>query len=58
MTPAPPRARAPDLSAVHAPAPGAIEDELDALLAGFGENAAPVDPAAIDADLAALLEGL
>jgi predicted component of type VI protein secretion system len=32
--------------------------ELDALLAGFGEAPAPVDPAAIDADLAALLEGL
>jgi len=35
-----------------------MEDELDALLAGFGSSAAPVDPGAIDADLAALLEGL
>ena len=35
-----------------------MEDELDALLAGFGDSAAPVDPNAIDADLAALLEGL
>ncbi len=35
-----------------------MEDELDALLAGFGASAAPVDPGAIDADLAALLEGL
>ncbi|MGQ0565412.1 MAG: type VI secretion system contractile sheath domain-containing protein [Gemmobacter sp.] len=35
-----------------------MEDELDALLAGFGDSPAPVDPGAIDADLAALLEGL
>jgi hypothetical protein len=35
-----------------------MESELDALLAGFGDSAAPVDPDAIDADLAALLEGL
>ena len=33
-------------------------DDLDALLAGFGDDAAPADPGDIDADLAALLEGL
>ncbi|MFN4159335.1 MAG: type VI secretion system contractile sheath domain-containing protein, partial [Gemmobacter sp.] len=37
---------------------GAVDDDLDALLAGFGDSAAPSDPSAIDADLAALLEGL
>ncbi len=36
---------------------GAIDD-LDALLAGFGDTAAPINPDSIDADLAALLEGL
>ena len=35
-----------------------VDDELDALLAGFGDSAAPIDPNGIDADLAALLEGL
>ncbi|QYK42387.1 MAG: type VI secretion system contractile sheath small subunit [Paracoccaceae bacterium] len=57
----PPSGRAPDLSARHAPPAAAaqsVEDELDALLAGFGDSPAPADPAAIDADLAALLEGL
>jgi pilus assembly protein FimV len=39
-------------------ATAAAEDDLDALLAGFGDSAAPTDPAAIDDDLAALLEGL
>ncbi|MDG1282052.1 MAG: type VI secretion system contractile sheath large subunit, partial [Pseudorhodobacter sp.] len=39
-------------------AAAAAEDDLDALLAGFGDSAAPTDPAAIDDDLAALLEGL
>lgn len=34
------------------------EDDLDALLAGFGDIAAPTDPDSIDAELAALLEGL
>ena len=39
-------------------APEAAEDDLDALLAGFGDIAAPTDPDSIDAELAALLEGL
>ncbi|HMO71698.1 MAG TPA: type VI secretion system contractile sheath large subunit, partial [Paracoccaceae bacterium] len=58
---APPSPRRADLSAVFPPADGdaaAAEDELDALLAGFGAAPAPADPGAIDADLAALLEGL
>ncbi len=33
-------------------------NDLDDLLAGFSDTAAPTDPAEIDADLAALLEGL
>jgi hypothetical protein len=40
------------------PADGSAEAELDALLAGFADAPAAVDPAAIDAELAALLEGL
>lgn len=40
------------------PAGSSAEAELDALLAGFGDAPSEVDPAAIDADLAALLEGL
>jgi pilus assembly protein FimV len=63
---APPERRPDDHGAtmratVPAPSEAAaqsMEDELDALLAGFGDSAAPVDPNAIDADLAALLEGL
>jgi predicted component of type VI protein secretion system len=39
-------------------APAAALDDLDALLAGFGDTAAPINPESIDADLAALLEGL
>ncbi len=55
--PAPARpAAAPRPSAAAAPA--AAMDDLDALLAGFGDAAAPINPDAIDADLAALLEGL
>jgi hypothetical protein len=46
------------LPAGGADAAAAMDNELDALLAGFGDTAGPVDPAAIDADLAALLEGL
>jgi predicted component of type VI protein secretion system len=33
-------------------------EDLDALLAGFGDTAAPINPESIDAELAALLEGL
>ncbi|WP_337924767.1 type VI secretion system contractile sheath domain-containing protein [Szabonella alba] len=36
----------------------AAEDDLDALLASFGDVDTPSDPNAIDAELAALLEGL
>lgn len=57
--PAPPPA--PTLAATHAPpeAETSLDDDLDALLAGFADApAAPVDPGSIDADLAALLEGL
>jgi hypothetical protein len=47
---------------VAAPAPtaelAAAEDDLDALLASFGDLDTPADPNAIDAELAALLEGL
>lgn len=50
-------ARAPDLQA-SVPAGPSPDDELDALLASFGEPSTPADPSAIDADLAALLEGL
>jgi hypothetical protein len=42
-----------------APEPAvAVEDDLDALLAGFGDMPTGNDPDSIDADLAALLEGL
>ena len=43
---------------IPAKAQQAAEDDLDSLLAGFGDDAAPADPDSIDADLAALLEGL
>jgi pilus assembly protein FimV len=40
------------------PTGASAEAELDALLAGFGDAPTAADPAAIDAELAALLEGL
>jgi pilus assembly protein FimV len=60
--------RRPDLEApitatagAAVPAAGAESDaldDLDDLLAGFSDDATPTDPDEIDADLAALLEGL
>jgi pilus assembly protein FimV len=47
-----------EIPAAVPPVDAAATDDLDALLAGFGNEAAPTDPGAIDADLAALLEGL
>jgi pilus assembly protein FimV len=61
----PPSQPAPTLTAVlPASGPpsdgaGAADDDLDALLAGFGNDApTPSDPEAMDPELAALLEGL
>jgi pilus assembly protein FimV len=51
-------ARAQVQMSIPAKAQQAAEDDLDSLLAGFGDDAAPADPDSIDADLAALLEGL
>jgi hypothetical protein len=45
-------------SAAPAAELAAAEDDLDALLASFGDLDTPSDPNAIDAELAALLEGL
>ncbi|WP_370323298.1 type VI secretion system contractile sheath domain-containing protein [Pseudorhodobacter sp. E13] len=53
--------RVPDQPKVPQPDPAPTaeeEDDLDALLAGFGDLPIATDPDAIDADLAALLEGL
>lgn len=61
VEPAPAAARPADPAAAPAAsgaAPAATMDDLDALLAGFGDTAAPINPDSIDADLAALLEGL
>jgi predicted component of type VI protein secretion system len=61
VEPAPAAAKPADPAAAPAAsgaAPAATMDDLDALLAGFGDTAAPINPDSIDADLAALLEGL
>lgn len=53
-----PEAPPPAAAVPAAPGEAPPLDDLDALLAGFGDAAAPVNPDSIDADLAALLEGL